>query len=236
MGAAIGAAAANLKQELGRLGAKHWNTTPDGVAVDDGQVTCGDEALSYAELLAAAGMDSISATGVFQSEGGMRGVDPMNVQGKVSVHWHQGAAAAEVLVDLETGQVRVPHCHGAAYAGRVVNPLRVKQQNEGGVIYGLGPALFEELVYHDGQLTNPNLSDYMIPSLLDVPERLTSTAVESDDPHAELHGVGEMSLPAVAPAVASAIGRATGAHLHRVPMTAERVLRALEGLDEEEDA
>jgi CO/xanthine dehydrogenase Mo-binding subunit len=235
MGAATNDAAANLKQELARLAAKHWETTPDRVAVDDGRVTFEGDALSYAELLAAVGEDSVSATGVFQSEGGMKGLDPMNVQGKVSVHWHQGAAAVEVLVDRETGQVHIPHCHGAAYAGRVVNPLRVKQQNEGGAIFGLGPTLFEEMVYSDGQLTNPNLSDYMIPSIVDVPRRLSSTAVESDDPHAEMHGVGEMSLPAVSPAVASAIARATGVHLRRVPMTAERVLRALEGVDDGQD-
>jgi CO/xanthine dehydrogenase Mo-binding subunit len=234
MGTAVREAAASLKQELRRLAAKHWDATPDDVVVDDGRVSRAGESLSYAGLLAAVDMESVSAAGVFQSEGGMSGLDPMNVQGKVSVHWHQGAAAVEVLVDLETGQVRVPHCHGAAYACRVVNPLRVKQQNEGGAIYGLGPALFEELVYDAGQLTNPNLSDYMIPSILDVPDKLTSTAVESDDPHAELHGVGEMSLPAVAPAVASAIARATGVQLRRVPMTAERVLRALERSDGDE--
>jgi CO/xanthine dehydrogenase Mo-binding subunit len=233
MGAATNEAAANLKVELARLAAKHWETAPEQVGVDDGRVTFEGDALSYAELLAAVDIDHVAATGVFQSEGGMKGLDPMNVQGKVTVHWHQGAAAVEVLVDRETGQVQIPHCHGAAYAGRVVNPLRVKQQNEGGAIFGLGPTLFEELVYSGGQLTNPNLSDYMIPSILDVPERLSSTAVESDDPHAEMHGVGEMSLPAVSPAVASAIARATGVQLRRVPMTAERVLRALEGVDEE---
>jgi CO/xanthine dehydrogenase Mo-binding subunit len=235
MGAATTEAAANLTQELARLAAKHWDTTPDRVDVGDGEVAFEGDALSYAELLRAVAVDHISATGVFQSEGGMKGLDPMNVRGKVSVHWHQGAAAVEVLVDRETGQVRIPHCHGAAYAGRVVNPLRVKQQNEGGAIFGLGPTLFEELVYSGGQLTNPNLSDYMIPSILDVPERLSSTAVESDDPHAEMHGVGEMSLPAVAPAVASAIARATGVQLRRVPMTAERVLRALEDVDDGQD-
>jgi CO/xanthine dehydrogenase Mo-binding subunit len=74
----------------------------------------------------------------------------------------------------------------------------------------------------------------MIPSILDAPDRMTSTAVESDDPGAEMHGVGEMSLPAVAPAVAGAIARATGVRLRRVPMTAERVLRALEGVDDSE--
>ena len=235
MGAATHDAAANLKQELARLAAKHWETTPDRVGVDDGRVTFEGDALSYAELLTAVDIDHVTATGVFQSEGGMKGLDPLNVQGKVSVHWHQGAAAVEVLVDRDTGHVHIPHCHGAAYAGRVVNPLRVKQQNEGGAIFGLGPTLFEELVYSGGQLTNPNLSDYMIPSIVDVPERLSSTAVEGDDPHAEMHGVGEMCLPAVAPAVASAIARATGVQLRRVPMTAERVLRALEGVDDEQD-
>jgi CO/xanthine dehydrogenase Mo-binding subunit len=96
------------------------------------------------------------------------------------------------------------------------------------VILGLGPALFEQLIYDDGQNTNPNLSDYMIPSILDVPVNVGSVVVEAADPDAELHGVGEMAMPPVAPAVVSAIHDATGVWLRDLPLTPERVLRAIE--------
>lgn len=230
MGAAIRDAAENLKQELARLAAKEWDVAPEQITVDGDVVRtegAEDEGMSSAQLLAASGLGEVSAEGIFQSAGGMSGVDPQNVQGQVTVHWHQGAVSAEVEVDLETGRVEVLRCHGATYAGRVINPFRVRQQNEGGIIFGLGPAMFEEVQYSAGQMTNPNLSDYMIPSILDIPRSLSSTAVESSDAAAEIHGVGEMTLPAVAPAVANAIADAAGIHLRRVPLTPERVLRAL---------
>src|SRR5690606_22585523 len=148
-------------------------------------------------------------------------------RGRVTVPGHQGGAAAEVEVDLETGRVEVLRMHANCYAGRVVSPLRVRQQNQGCAVFGLGPTLFEELHYQDGTLTNPNLSDYMIPSILDVPAVITSSALEAGDESAELHGVGEMALPAVAPAVADALFAATGARIDRLPLTPERGLRAL---------
>ena len=82
--------------------------------------------------------------------------------------------------------------------------------------------------YSDGIITNPNLSDYMIPSIVDIPEEISSSAIASDDPAAEMHGVGEMALPAVAPAVSNAIFAATGVRIHELPLTPERVLHALQ--------
>ena len=84
-------------------------------------------------------------------------------------------------------------------------------------------------MYDDGQIVNPNLSDYMIPSILDVPTRLTTTAVESPQPEAEVHGVGEMAVPPVAPAIGNAVFAATGVRIRDLPITPERVLRALTG-------
>jgi CO/xanthine dehydrogenase Mo-binding subunit len=109
----------------------------------------------------------------------------------------------------------------------MINPLLVRQQNEGNVIMGLGPALFEEYVYDNGQLVNPNLSDYQVPSFLDIPRDLTSRSLESSDPHPEIHGVGEMTLPVLAPAIGNALFHATGVRIVDLPMTAERVYAAL---------
>ena len=87
--------------------------------------------------------------------------------------------------------------------------------------------MFEECVFDNGQMINPNLSDYMIPSLLDIPKQMSSHPLESDDPKADIHGVGEMTVPVIAPAVRNAIFRATGARIYDLPMTAERVYRAI---------
>ncbi len=118
--------------------------------------------------------------------------------------------------------------HGSTYAGRVVSELRVRQQVQGCLIYGLGPTLFEELMYDNGQLLNPNLADYMIPSIVDVPIDITTTAIESNDPDADPHGVGEMTIPQVSPAIASAIFEAVGVRVNDLPITPERLLDALD--------
>lgn len=232
MGAAIKDAANALKDELGRLAADHLGE-PDGpFSFADGTVfraQAPERAVSYADLLSAAGVPRVEVRGVFQSEGGMATLDRETGQGQASVHWHEGAVGVEIEVDLETGKIEVLNCHGASYAGRVVSPTRVRQQNEGNIIFGLGQALFEEIAYDSGQLVNPNLSDYMIPSILDIPQRLTSSAVESADPEADVHGVGEMTIPCVAPAIGNALFAATGIRIRDLPMTPERVLRALRG-------
>lgn len=228
MGYALREAAKDLRERIGELAARRLGADPaDLVHTGDRIAVRGAPGLTWAELLAGSGTGSLVGEGVFHSDFGLAHMDPLNVHGPVTVHWHQGAAAAEVEVDLETGRVRVLRMHANCFAGRVVSPTRVEQQNFGCVIFGLGPTLFEELDYHDGVLTNPNLSDYMIPSILDVPDMISSSALESDDPHADLHGVGEMALPAVAPAVSNAVFAATGVRITRLPLTPERVLRAL---------
>jgi CO/xanthine dehydrogenase Mo-binding subunit len=152
-------------------------------------------------------------------------LDPETGQGISTPHWHQGAGAAEVEVDLETGRVTVLRYSAASFAGRVVNPRLAQLQNDGNVIFGLGPALMEEMMIDGGQVTNPNLSDYAIPSIRDIPLELVSTCIESED--GELHGIGEMTLPPVAPAIANAIEAAVGVRIKDLPITAEKVLRAL---------
>lgn len=182
---------------------------------------------SYADVLAAAGVDEVRGEGVFQSRGGWTPEGRLRDGGPSTAHWHQGGAAVDVEVDVETGRVRVLAAAGAAFAGVALDRTRVDQQNVGCVIMGLGHSLYEECVYDEGQLTNPNLSDYMIPSILDVPARIGSVVVE-DLEHGEVHGVGEMAIPAVPAAVAAAIRDAVGVVPHDLPFTAEKVLRALD--------
>ena len=120
---------------------------------------------------------------------------------------------------------KLPVFIAASFAGRVVNPRLAKLQNDGNVIFGLGPTLLEEILFDGGQVINPNLSDYMIPSIRDIPLELVSTCLESEQ--GEMHGIGEMTLPSVSPAIANAIADAVGIRIKDLPITAERVLRAL---------
>jgi CO/xanthine dehydrogenase Mo-binding subunit len=153
------------------------------------------------------------------------GLDPDTGQGIASTHWHQGAASARVSVDGETGTVRVEQLHGVAYAGRVVNRPGAELQNEGALTMGLGTALFEEVVFSDGQVGNSNLSDYNVPALGDLPARFTHEIIEREG--AEVHGLGETLLPPVPAAIGNAL-HSLGVHVNELPMTPERVLAAVD--------
>jgi CO/xanthine dehydrogenase Mo-binding subunit len=143
-----------------------------------------------------------------------------------SVHWHHAAGACEVEVDTETGKVEILKFHSSCFAGRVVNPRLCELQIEGSTLFGVGQSLFEEMVYDGGQLTNPNLSDYMIPSFEDVPNSLTVAAIVHSDA-GEVHGIGETSVPPVMPAVANAVYNAIGVRITDLPLTPEKILRGL---------
>jgi CO/xanthine dehydrogenase Mo-binding subunit len=151
------------------------------------------------------------------------GLDPDTGQGVASTHWHQGAAAAHVSVDEETGRVTVEHLHAAVYAGRVVNRPGAELQNEGSMIMGLGTALMEGIHFGDGQVTNANLSDYNVPAAADLPKRLTHDLIERGG--AEVHGLGETALPPVPAAIGNAL-HSLGLHVTDLPITPEAVLEA----------
>jgi CO/xanthine dehydrogenase Mo-binding subunit len=159
--------------------------------------------------------------GEVRNEGGL---DPDTGQGVASTHWHQGAAAAHVTLDARTGRLQVEHVHAAVYAGRVVNRPGAELQNEGSMLMGLGTTLFEAVEFADGQVTNANLSDYNVPAFGDLP-KLTHELIERDG--AEVHGLGETALPPIPPAIGNALA-SLGAHVTELPITAERVLEALE--------
>jgi CO/xanthine dehydrogenase Mo-binding subunit len=174
------------------------------------------------------------AVGDLRANGGERGhgevrndggLDPDTGQGVASTHWHQGAAAARLSVDEETGRVTVEHVHGVAYAGRVVDRTGAELQNEGAMTMGLGTALFEAIDFADGQVANANLSDYNVPSAGDLPTRFTHELIEREG--AEAHGLGETVLPPVPAAIGNAL-ESLGIDVHELPMTPERVLDAID--------
>jgi CO/xanthine dehydrogenase Mo-binding subunit len=156
------------------------------------------------------------------------GLDPDTGQGVASSHWHQGAAAAEVEVDEETGRFRVIKLHAPIYAGRVINRPAAELQNEGSMIMGLGTALFEGNEFAEGQITNANLSDYNVAAMDDLPVALSHELLERDG--GEVQGLGETALPPVPPAIGNAL-YSRGIHVTDLPILPERVLDAVDTRD-----
>ncbi|BBL80892.1 aldehyde oxidase [Rubrobacter xylanophilus] len=169
--------------------------------------------------------NGVRGYGEVMDEGGL---DPDTGQGIASSHWHQGAAAAEVEVDEETGRFRVVRLHAPVYAGRVVDRPAAELQNEGSMIMGLGTALFESNEFTGGQISNPNLSDYNLPAMDDMPEALSHDLLEREG--AGIHGLGETALPPVPPAIGNAL-YSRGIHVRDLPISAESVLDAIEARD-----
>jgi len=222
MGNAVMAAGKALMMKLIELTVPLLETPPGELRVENGWVVAKEASISFGDVLKRNGLGSLDESGEFATAFKM---DPETGLGVSTPHWHQGAGAAEVEVDIETGRVTVLRYSAASFAGRVVNPRLAKLQNDGNVIYGLGPAVMEEIVLDGGQPTNPNLADYAIPSIRDIPPELISVCIESEE--GELHGIGEMTLPPVAPAIANAIEDAVGVRIKDLPITAEKVLWAL---------
>ena len=228
MGSAVMAAMDDVREQLRALAAQELEVAPEDVEFRDGRVSVvgsPDRSLPYGQLISRARRGNLLGQGTFASSGGL---DPETGQGIGSVHWHQGAGAAEVEVDLETGRVEVLRYHGAAYAGRVINPVQAELQTEGSIAFGVGHALFEEMVFDGGQLQNGNLGDYMVASMKDLPDVGVTTVEDLEEN--DIHGLGETSLPPVMPAIGNAVYRATGVRIQDLPITPEKVLRGLRAL------
>ena len=142
-----------------------------------------------------------------------------NGQGNAHVSFAFAAHRAVVDVDPDLGLLRVVQVTTGQDVGRVLNPRAVVGQIEGGIAQGVGLAIMEEVLVHDGLVRNPSFTDYLIPTMLDMPEVL-ATVIEQPEPGAPFgaKGVGEPPTISSTPAVVAAIRDATGAALTRVPV------------------
>jgi CO/xanthine dehydrogenase Mo-binding subunit len=226
MGSAVTTAVEDVRSQVLCEAAKLLEASPDelevvrsGVRVKGVPSRC----LPLGEVVLRSRSGQLIGNGRYTSEGGL---DPETGQGIASVHWHQAAGAAEVEVDLDTGKVEVLNYHASVYAGRVINPTLAELQTEGNVAWGIGQTLFEEMVFDGGQLKNGNLGDYMITGMMDLPHKLSLTHLENSSGDV-IHGLGETALPPVMAAIGNAVFQATGVRIMDLPITPERVLRAL---------
>jgi len=157
--------------------------------------------------------------------------------GNVSGTYAFAAQAAEVEIDTYTGNVRVLRLHVSQDVGRVLNPLGLTAQVEGGVVMGLGYALSEELAMESGRILNPTFHDYKVPTASDIPE-IHFYPVETNEKEGPYgaKGVGEAPIIPTAAAIANAVCDALGVEIDTLPLTPERILRAICGQEETAEA
>jgi CO/xanthine dehydrogenase Mo-binding subunit len=238
VGSAVRAAARDVKDILASAVADHHEANKNDIEFEGGRVLVAGSPQTSLTMAEAVGLASaggpVVGTGRFfatPAEFDHSCVTGMflGANNEPTFHCH----GAEVLVDVQTGRVRVTRYVAAHDTGRVVNPMGVRGQVEGGVVQGIGYALFEEvLTASDGRTANDNLADYRMPTIADIPSVLEVELVEG---HEALHGplgakgVGE--APALLPpaALGSAIRDAIGTQPHELPMTPDRVLACAAG-------
>ena len=218
VGPAVRVAAEEARDALFEAAAGMLDAEPDDLESRDGEIHAksSDRCMVFREVCERLGDVMIIGQG-------SRGPNPENTA--LSAF---GAQFAEVEVDTETGRVRVLRIVSAHDSGRIVNPTLAESQLEGGIIQGLGYALFEERVLDSrtGLPLNPTLHDYKIPTIADVPE-IDAFFVDIPDTvanHTGVKGVAEPPIIATAPAIANAVVDAIGVEMSEIPMTPWRVL------------
>ena len=157
-------------------------------------------------------------------------MDPVTGQGDSHTQLALCAHRAVVDVDVELGLVKVVELAAVQDVGRILNPQALEGQIHGGSAQGLGLALMEEIQVRDGRVLNPSFTDYLIPTILDMPP-MTLKILENPDPAAPygLRGAGEPPTLSSTPAIAAAVRAATGLRLTRVPISPEDVALAHNG-------
>lgn len=222
IGPAVRAAAADAKRQLLEVAAKIVEEEPDrlrlrqGVIFVEGQP---EQKVTVKEVMVRIAPHMILGQG-------MRGPNPTDKSVRTF-----GAQCVEVEVDVATGEVTVLRVVAAHDCGRIINPTMVDSQVIGAVTQGIGFALTEERIVDDkrGVVLNPNLEEYKIPTVADVPP-ISHAQVNLPDPEANptgAKGIGEPPLVPTAPAIANAVFDATGVRLRHAPLTQRRLIAAL---------
>jgi len=155
--------------------------------------------------------------------------DPKTGRSEPNFAYGYVAQAVEVEVDIETGHIDLVRVISANDVGRAINPQQVQGQIEGAVIQAQGYAIMENLISKNGKILNPFLSTYLIPTVYDIPQEVKSVVLEYADPIGPwgARGMAEMPFMPLAPAIAAAVYDATGVWIHSIPMTPDRVVKAL---------
>ncbi len=233
-GTSIGAigvlvAAARIRERINKLVAEALRISPDEVVIENGVAHPRgrkEPSMTWDEIVKLAytrGVD-LSATGYFFLPKGT--FDDVKGQGYAYPAYSYVAVAVEVEVDTHTGIVKVLRAWPALAAGRIINPVQVEAQMEGAIVQGMGYVLMEQFVFDEkGRIVNADLTDYVIPTALDIPRIEKPVYVEDLFRYGPFgaKGVGEMALIPVPAAIANAVSHALGVRVTKLPLTPENV-------------
>jgi CO/xanthine dehydrogenase Mo-binding subunit len=230
MGNAVYNACQEIKTRLAAIVAGKHGIDPESVMVEYGAVTLPDgTVMSIAEAIGTA-LGRLGGEIIGNGEMRVEG-DPNHPLGGRAVFFELHCAACEVEIDEETGEIEVKKYVTVGDVGKALNPLQVAGQDEGAAIMGLGHTLMERMILDDsGRILNMGAVDYRILTHMDVPEVMISDSIENADgpgPYG-IKGVSEGGLLATSPAVAAAMTDATGVVVRDLPITPERIWRALQ--------
>lgn len=233
-GNAIVRASGKLRDQLAPVAATLLDAAAEDLDWKDGKVWTtraqgGSRAVTLADVAKAAhdgGIDT-SILNTWRARAGK--FDPEVGQGGTFPDYTFGTHAAEVEVDLDTGEIQLTKYAACHDVGRAINPVRAAGQIQGGAMQGIGYALTEECVLVEGNPTSTLFANYLIPCSMDVPD-VQVDLVESGEGRGPLgaRGIGEPPIGPPAPALASAIENAIGRRPTTLPITPERVLALLD--------
>jgi CO/xanthine dehydrogenase Mo-binding subunit len=228
MGLSAQRATQDLKRQLFRHAGKLLKAKPDQLILNDRTIHAGNGAsVSFPELMQKV---FLSRAGEIVGRGAYQDIKTKKAAlGSPTTFWEISWGAAEVEVDPETGEIRLLKYVSLADVGQAIHPVLCEGQDEGGVMNAIGHTLLEEMVYKDGQLLNPNLVDYRVPSFAHLPNDFKTVLVENHNGPGPFgaKGTGEGGLLPVAAAIGNAVRVATGVQFYDLPLTPEKVWRAL---------
>jgi xanthine dehydrogenase D subunit len=220
-GGAVKAACGAVRERVLDLAATKLGRAASELALLGGDVAEGDERLMpLAELL---GAEPVEATREYHHRQ-TKALDHETGQGHAHVAFAFAAHRAVVDVDTELGLVKVVEIATAQDVGKAINPQAVQGQIEGGIAQGLGLALMEEIQVAEGKLRNPSFTDYLIPTVLDMPPvRMDVLELGHPDSPYGLRGIGEPPTISSTPAIVAAVRSATGRPLTQIPLRPEHI-------------
>ena len=227
VGNACLAAAADLRRQIFAIAATQLSAPVEVMELRDKQVVAGTQSISIAEI---ARISRISGGGLISHGTAISPsptFDPARLENHPLPAWNTPsyhAHAVDLSVDPDTGAVDIHRYVAVQDVGFAINPTYIEGQIEGGVAQGIGQALLEEIVYQEGRVMNANLTDYKMPTALDVPE-IESIIVECASTAGPYGAKGVGEPPCIEPpaTIANAIAAATGVWLRSLPMTAEKI-------------
>jgi CO/xanthine dehydrogenase Mo-binding subunit len=219
----------DIRAQLQRMAKESFAIDPDKISVIPGLVRLPDLELTYADLMK---RYYGSSRGEVISIGSCRSAyDPRHPLGGKPAFWELMCAAAEVEVDPETGATQVHKLVLVSDVGKALNPLQVEAQDEVAAMMGLGHTFMEELVLNDsGRILNAGALDYRTPTIEDIPLDLHSELIENADGPGPFgaKGAGEGGTLAIAAALGAAVNEAAGVAMRDLPLTPERIWRAIQ--------